>query len=76
MSKAERLPAADIHVGDLVTLQNGTGYRVREVTPSALDKVIRLGALVEVTVPGGPELGRRFTIGKQTGTMVLVERAS
>ncbi|SDS54806.1 hypothetical protein [Microterricola viridarii] len=74
MSKAAHLPAADVRIGDLITRYDGTGYRVREVTPSASGKVIRFNTLVEVATPGGPELGRRFNLIHRAGTMLLVER--
>ncbi|MDY7529227.1 MULTISPECIES: hypothetical protein [unclassified Cryobacterium] len=75
MEHSDRRPAADVRIGDLITLWDGTGYRVREVTPSASGKKIDIEALVEVVVPGGPELGRRFRLGKRAGTMLMVERA-
>lgn len=73
MSKATHIPAATVHVGDLVTLQNGTSHRVREVTPSASRKIIRFRTLVEVAAPSGPELGRCFNLSHRAGTDLLVE---
>jgi hypothetical protein len=75
MEHSDQRPAAEVRIGDLVTLWDGTGYRVREVTPSASGKIIEIEAIVEVVAPGGPELGRRFRLGKRAGTILTVVRA-
>ncbi|MEB0276351.1 hypothetical protein [Cryobacterium sp. 5B3] len=74
MEHSDQIPAAEVRIGDLITLWDGTGYRVREVAPSASGKIMEIDALVEEVVPGGPELGRRFRLGKRAGTMLIVER--
>ena len=76
MSRAERTPAVDVRVGDLITVHNGTGYRVTEVTPSASGKIIKFKTLVEIATLDGPELDRRFTLSNRAGTILLVERGT
>lgn len=75
MNNSARLHAREIRIGDLITLWNGLGYRVQKIIPSASGKLIQIETVVEVTTLGGPELGRRFKLGKQAGTMLTVERA-
>ena len=75
MERSDRFPAAEARIGDLITLWDGTGYRVQKVTPSASGKVIQIDVVVEVIAPGGPELGRHFNLGKRAGTMLVIERA-
>ena len=74
MDHSDQGPAAEVRIGDLITVWDGTGYRVREVTPSASSKIIEIEAIVEVVAPDGPELGRRFRLRKRAGTMLIVER--
>jgi hypothetical protein len=74
MENSDWLPAAEVRIDDLITLWDGTGYRVREVTPSASCKIIEIRAVVEAVVPGGAEFGRPFNLGQRAGTMLMVER--
>ena len=75
MQRSDQLPAAEARIGDLITLWDGAGYRVQMVTPSASGKIIHIDVVVEVVAPDGPELGRRFSLGKRAGTMLMVDRA-
>ena len=75
MEHSYERPAAEVRIGDLITVWDGTGYRVREITPSASGKTIEIEAIVEVVASGGPELGRRSRLGKRAGTILTVVRA-
>lgn len=75
MKRSDRLPAAEVRIGDIIWLSDGTGYRVRKVTPSPSGKLIQINMVVEIVASGGPELGRHFNLGKRAGTSLTVERA-